>query len=233
MAAKNKEQVKKEFNEFADKVTRLESLRQQLNVLDTRGFETDARLIKAKLKDINAIPQITRELGVLRKKIEKSSAAKPRGVSRESRKEHRKVLEEAKGIKRKLNEERTEVLKQTSSMKRRISELQELIKKKRRISVKKQLNDKEVNFVRDIPKLEKELGSLTDAFKKHTSSAKLKIDSGVGIMVDTKFDDFIMNIKADLSHKLKEKEMSMDSVLEHNLEDVSFKTNALIVFRQV
>ena len=37
--------------------------------MNVKGFEDDARLIKARLKDIDAVPEIERDLGVLREKI--------------------------------------------------------------------------------------------------------------------------------------------------------------------
>ncbi len=196
---KTRVQIKKEFDEFAGKIARLESLRQQLNALDTKGFETDAKLIRAKLKDINAISQITRELIELRKKIEKKYKSSP-VISAEKKKEHATLL------------------KESASMKNKIKELQDLINKKRRISVKKQLSDKELKYVGDIPRLEGELRDLTEMFQKHTSSSKIKVDSGVGIIIDSKFDDFVLAVKGEISQKLREKEKLADNELEHDLD---------------
>ena len=71
MVEKNRDQIKKEFNEFAKKISRLETLRHELSALDTGDFKTDVEVIKAKLRDVNAIPEIEKEIKSLREKIEK------------------------------------------------------------------------------------------------------------------------------------------------------------------
>ena len=45
-----KESVRKEFANFAKKIAKLESLRQELHALDIKGSETEVKLIKSKLK---------------------------------------------------------------------------------------------------------------------------------------------------------------------------------------
>jgi len=46
-----KEKIKKEFANFAEKISKLESLKHELELMNTRGFEQEAKLIKAKIKD--------------------------------------------------------------------------------------------------------------------------------------------------------------------------------------
>ena len=53
-----KENVEQEFTDFARKIARLESLKHELNSLDTKGFEPEAKIIRSKLKDTKAIPEI-------------------------------------------------------------------------------------------------------------------------------------------------------------------------------
>jgi len=197
MASKDKSQVKREFDKFAAGVAKLEALRQELNALDTRGFDSEDKLIRGKLKNISDIPQITRGINSLKGQIEERNkkrltTAVRRGVSARALKESQKV-------------------------KRKISSLEKLIAQKRKVSVRKQLSKNEVKFVRDMPRLERKLNELKQAFDKHTRSAKVKIDSGVGVLVDTKFDDFIAGIKADLTGKLKERRLVMDKSLKHDL----------------
>src|SRR3989344_5705469 len=117
--------IKKEFDDFAIKVGKLESLRQELDVLDVRGFETDASLIRARLRDVNAIPEIERDLRDLRDKIakqsEKVAPARAGGESRESKKEHNELRKDAEELRRK------------------IGYLKNLIEEKKKVNVKKQL----------------------------------------------------------------------------------------------
>ena len=169
---KTKAQIQKEFNEFAEKIAKLESLKHELDALDTKGFESEARLIRAKLKDIGEIPSITRNISELKKKIEKKHAGGGDAGA---------------------------------ALKRRISHLEGLIAEKKRPRAK-QLTGKEVEEVKDIPKLEGELHKLRKLFEEHMSQKKVKVDTGVGLIVDSKFDDFISQIKADLTEKLREEE---------------------------
>lgn len=62
-------QVEREFDDLTKKIAQLETFRHELASLNTRGFETEARLIRSKLHDVTAIPAIAQELAALRKKI--------------------------------------------------------------------------------------------------------------------------------------------------------------------
>jgi hypothetical protein len=64
-----KKSVEREFDDFARKIARLESLKHELDAMDTGGFEAEAKAIRSKLKDINSIPEIERGISALRKKI--------------------------------------------------------------------------------------------------------------------------------------------------------------------
>lgn len=99
-----------------------------------------------------------------------------------------------------------------SEIKKKIKELEEKIKKK-------QVSRSEIEKVGEIPKLERELHNLRNAFKEHTSSQKIKIDAGVGTLVDSRFDDFVNEIKASISQRIKEKEASIDEKLVQDLKD--------------
>lgn len=185
----SREDIKKEFDDFARKIAKLESLRQELSSLDARGFEKEVRVIESRLHDVNAIPRIERELEALREKIQR------RHSEEEGAKDEHKVLS------------------------KRISELQELISKKKNIAGKSQLNKEQVEFVKDIPELEREMKKLHKEFEAHIGKPKTRIDTGVGILVNARFDDFINEIKGELTQKLKEKELSMDQKFEHELKD--------------
>lgn len=170
---RTKAEIQREFNAFAEKIARLESLKHELDALDTKGFETEAKVIRAKLKDVGSIPSISNDIEELRKRIEKK---------------HAKSVEIGSGLQRK------------------ISHLEKEIAERKKLACVKQLSGKEVEAVRDIPKMEGELHRLKKSFDEHLKTRKIKIDSGVGVIVDSKFDDFISEIKADLTEKLKEEE---------------------------
>ena len=94
---KNKQQIKKEFDEFANKITQLEFLRQELNALNTKGFESEVKIIKARLKNVDSIPLIRRGITELKKKIEKKKEAKIKTGAR--RQVSSKLLKEEKALK--------------------------------------------------------------------------------------------------------------------------------------
>jgi hypothetical protein len=131
---KSSENIKKEFDEFAQKIAVLETMRHELDALDTRGFEQEAKLIRARLKDVTAIPQLRRELNDLKERIRHRTS---RSVFRSPATS--KLLKESKTIKQ-----------DTQLMKRKIAQLQDEIKKKKKVSTKKQLNPNEVGAVKGI-----------------------------------------------------------------------------------
>ncbi len=67
--ANNKESIKKDFADFADKIARLESLKHELASLDTKGFESEANVIKAKLNNVDSISTAEKEIMDLEEKI--------------------------------------------------------------------------------------------------------------------------------------------------------------------
>jgi len=64
-----KNHVKKEFDEFADKVAKLESLKHELEALDTQGFNSEVKFIKAKMIDVNSLPEVSNDIEELKDKI--------------------------------------------------------------------------------------------------------------------------------------------------------------------
>ena len=277
-AKKTKEEIKREFDEFTHKIARLESLRHELSLLDTQGFEREVASIKARLKDISALPQVEGAVKELREKIQQRhkehegtaplkqkirelqrmieerrklstqrrlsraevEAVKnipmletelkelerkvelQRGEDARGRKLHAQLHAESEVLKkesRELKEESKEMKQAAGQMKRRITELERTLADKRRIFSKKQLSKQEVKYVHDIPTLEKELQQVRQAVEQHTKAARVKIDTGVGVLVDTKFDDFVNEIKAELTERLKAKESAMDAQLKVDVEE--------------
>lgn len=182
--------VKAEFEALASRISRLEALRDELDALDTRGFESDVHLMRARLKDVSALPELERAMVELRRKIHARDSGK---------------------VKSQTNSE-------SHVLKRKIKELEKLITQKRSLSGRKQLSHKDLDFVKDIPQLERELGELKKQFKSHVSRADVRVDAGVGVMVDAKFDDFIAQLKGELSKRVREKELELDSTLKHDLD---------------
>ena len=174
--SKTKAQIQREFNDFAEKIARLESLKHELDALRTEGFESEVKIIRAKLRDIDAIPSVSRDISELKRKIEKS---------------HQKKAEVCPGLKNKIHH------------------VEKLIMDRRRMACVKQLKKNEIESVKEIPKLEGELHKLRKLFEGHLSSRKVKIDSGVGILVDSKFDEFVNELKAGVSENLRKEESAM------------------------
>src|SRR3989344_1715507 len=70
--------INRTFSNFEERIDRLRQLSRELNALDTRGFSTEADIIKSKLKDPTAISFIESKLRELRKKVlRKSKKKKP------------------------------------------------------------------------------------------------------------------------------------------------------------
>ena len=62
------------------------------------------------------------------------------------------------------------------------------------------------------------LSGLNKKFVQHTQVSKVKIDVGIDRIVDQKFDDFINEIKVELTDKLKNREAMMNDQLKENMK---------------
>lgn len=197
-----REDIKKEFDRFADKIAELEALRQELDSLDSRGFEADVKVIRAKLKNVDAIHDIRKEIDSLRERMRHKTLVRSRWGM----------------ITKKILEKSEDLEEGYKNMKKKIDNLEKELSRRKKVSVKKQLSKEEIVDVKEIPKLQDELESLKKDFVKHTGSSKIKIDSGVGVLVDAKFDDFINSIKGELTERIKAKELSINVQLKGDLE---------------
>ena len=63
-----------------------------------------------------------------------------------------------------------------------------------------------VGMRNEFPIIEQELHELSSKFDSIKNKSKIKIDSGVGIVVNHDFNDFLNNVKVSLSERVKEKE---------------------------
>jgi len=194
-------QIKREFDAFAVKVAKLESLRQQLDALDTHGLEPQVKLIRSKLHDVAAIPDIEKDIRALREQIQKHAHVPASRIA-----EHHKML----SVSQQLTHE-------SMTMKKRIAELEQAIRRKREMSSREGLSKEELESVQDIPKLEGELHALRRVLDAHLTKQRHTVDAGVGKLVDTRFDEFLSEIKGELTERLKEKEMAMNKDVKHDL----------------
>ena len=86
--------------------------------------------------------------------------------------------------------------------------------KKRKSIVKKDIHD----IKEDIPELKKEIKKIGKKVEESAKRKKETPDSGVGILVDTDFNDFLNNIKSSLSDRVKSKEKEVEDVLKTDLQ---------------
>ncbi len=191
---KSANQIKEEFSKFAKNIGELETLKRELDALDTSGFKTEERLIRAKLKDVNSVPQIKKEIESLKAKIGKKHL-----TTHKDKKVHEKLHAESQ------------------RMKHEIVHLEAEIEKTKHRA--KQLSGEEVEDVHDIPKLERELHKLRSAFEEHNKKTGIKVDSGVDVVVSTKFGDFLSAVKGELSERIKRKENMLDRGFKADLEE--------------
>ncbi|MBU2104578.1 MAG: hypothetical protein KKF67_02280 [Nanoarchaeota archaeon] len=161
---------RKDFETFQFGVERLKELKKELDSLDTRGFAREDKSIRSKLKNVSEIPNIERELKILRLKIKKKYRPKRRVKSRG------KLIQED---------------------------------------------------IQDIKGEIKKLGQKVETKKKGI------LDSGVEILVDTNFNNFLREIKTTLSERINRKEEEIDSILEADLQkrESDFKEKHLNLIR--
>ncbi|HLA22936.1 MAG TPA: hypothetical protein VJZ93_00150, partial [Candidatus Nanoarchaeia archaeon] len=155
-----KENVEQEFTDFARKIARLESLKHELNSLDTKGFEPEAKIIRSKLKDTKAIPEIERDIENLRRKIKREMLRK---VAKSDL--TKKILEKSKDIE-----------KDRTLMREKISELENEIRRKGRLS--RNVSEK----IKEIPELENKLIDLKDNLSRKISQKSKTIDREKDLM---------------------------------------------------
>ncbi len=98
-----------------------------------------------------------------------------------------------------------------SSLKRRVADIEGLVKQKRILS------KTDASALKELPRLEKQLLQLRSQVQAHLRGKEIKIDSGVGVLVDSTFDEFVSRIKGELSERLHEKEGSMTAQMQADL----------------
>src|SRR3989344_5809227 len=134
----------------------------ELKSLDTKGFEPEAKIIRSKLKDTKAIPEIERDIENLRRKIKREMLRK---VAKSDL--TKKILEKSKDIE-----------KDRTLMREKISELENEIRRKGRLS--RNVSEK----IKEIPELENKLIDLKDNLSRKISQKSKTIDREKDLMKD-------------------------------------------------
>lgn len=97
------------------------------------------------------------------------------------------------------------------ALQRRIRTLEHAIAEKRTLSK----ND--AHALKEIPLLERALSLVQKKLASHLQNKNVKVDSGVGVLVDTTFDEFVHHLKSELTERLREREVSMDAQMRADL----------------
>ncbi len=206
--AKKRNKIKEEFESLARKIEQLKAFEKQLNSIPAKGFEKEVFVIKAKLKDINEIPEIGRLLKDLEHKIIKKEAG--RGKTRIGVNKLKELGEEISELKGYVEREST---REESEDLRAGRYLAEIPKLEREIELLK----KEIK--KDIPDVEKEILSLRKDVEGHLKSGKMKVDTGVGVAVDSSFDDFVNSLKGVISQRVQGREKELAERLRAGLAE--------------
>ncbi len=199
MVAKKKEEVlKKDFYSFQKKVNRLEELKHELQSLEsggvTKGFEREVKLIRSRLRDTTALPELEKLMRDLRKKILKRKIVKRKSPLK-------KIFKIAENVEE-LADTDIEIKKEIKHLE---SSLREEINKKAK-------TDSEVEFVVD-----KGFKDFMDGVNKGIKSdkrTKYHIKTG---FVDKGFKDFIEAIKSELSKRIRNKEELLNQRIKQDL----------------
>ena len=189
---------RKDFDAFKFGIQRLKELERELNSLDTKGFAREEQVIKEKLKSVSEIPNIEKAIKNLRLKINRKYHPKKRKSA---------IKEEIHDIKKDIPEIKSDV----RSLGRKLEEIE---KKKKTETLKKEISE----IKEDIPELKKEIRKIDKKIEGAEKKSRLKIDSGVGLLVDTGFTNFLNSLKSSLSARMNTKEKELDEILQEDME---------------
>ena len=193
------EKIRGDFYSFQRKIARLEELKRELQSLQskgmTKGFEKEISLMRSRLKDTTAIPELEKQIRKLRSNIR-----------------NKREIKKKSPIK-KIEREVSEVGSAIDDVRKRID--------------------------RKVGNIGSEMEDSTKQLKNEIKGLKLKIDesleksghvdSEVGLKVDEGFQNFVKEIKLDLSEKVKNKEKELNETLRRDLSvrrtelDVKYK----------
>tara|TARA_Y100000034_G_scaffold103241_1_gene128620 strand:+ start:1264 stop:3156 length:1893 start_codon:yes stop_codon:yes gene_type:complete len=204
----SEKKLRGKFYSFQKKVNRLEELKHELSSLQnagyTKGFEKEVAIIRSRLKDTTAIPEVEKRIRALRAAIRKK---------KEPKRKH-----PIKKIARKVEEIDEEVEKTNKKLERRFNIIDENV-----VAVNKQLKNEIKNLQVKLDKsLEKkgqvspEIGVVVDdEFQKFINDVKLDLSA----KVKDKEHDLNDQLRRDLALRRKELKLQyrdMEKELEEN-----------------
>ena len=86
--------------------------------------------------------------------------------------------------------------------------------RKRKSILKKDIRD----IKEDIPELKTEIKRLGNKLEESKRRSSTRVDSGVGVLVDTDFNSFLTDIKSSLSGRIRNREKEIDEKLKNDLQ---------------
>ena len=186
----DKVSMRKDFEVFGRGVERLEELRAELNALKVKGHDAEVLSIRAKLKNVSEIPNIERELKMLKVKISgKYKVKKKRGKS----KVDLKIMALRRELVKKTTASKTAALRNDQ----KIAEQIPLIKS-------------------ELISLKKELGRQKQEEERKKEMLK-RIDPSIDLMTNEAFGLSLNEIKGELSDRIKNKEAAIQKRLNEDL----------------
>lgn len=117
----------------------------------------------------------------------------------------------------------------------RTKEIQKDIKDiKKKLPKTKKIREDIKDIKEDIPELKTEIEKLGEKFSKSKRKNKAGIDSGIGMLVDTDFNNFLSHIKTSLSERVRAREKEVDDTLTFDLQkrEIKFKDKYLNLIRE-
>jgi hypothetical protein len=98
-------QMKRDFKEYERNILRLKELDNELNALNTEGFESEFHSIKSKLKDIDSVNQVEQEIAELKLKIDRRARRNEEALNAINT--AKTTIQKAKGLELIVNEAET------------------------------------------------------------------------------------------------------------------------------
>ncbi len=205
---------KKDFEAFKFGIGRLKELERELNSIDKRGFLKQEQNIRKRLKNVSEIPNI--ESAIKKLRIEINNKHKPKRKRKRPTKDISKGIESIQSsLKRSRHITNQEIiksnLKNLRNSKKRTEELSKGIE-----SIKSNLRTLKKSRTDSLEDIKEEVKKLRETKKR------MPLDSGVDVLVDTNFNEFLNSTKKALSERIKKREQEMDNTLKSDLEKREF-----------
>ena len=102
----DKNELRRDFEIFAKGVQRLEELRIELDRLNISGYEAEVNVIRSKMKNVSYIPQIEKEMEILKQKINGTYRGKEKKSSDELILEIPRIESRLNSLKKEIGEQK-------------------------------------------------------------------------------------------------------------------------------